>query len=108
MATGLDREAVYNPRVCYLTSTTYNTANTNSISENCKILATHDLLQFNQLEGKLFSSRRIVRRKTSKENTIRRHQMKGYNVEDGYMGWWQGEYVLFASEADYRDAMEEE
>ena len=34
--------------------------------------------------------------------------MKGYNTEQGYMGWWQGEYVLFASEADYRDAMEEE
>ncbi len=27
--------------------------------------------------------------------------MKGYNTEQGYMGWWQGEYVLFASEADY-------
>ena len=37
-----------------------------------------------------------------------RCDMKGYNTEQGYYGWWQGEYVLFASEADYRDAMEEE
>ena len=34
--------------------------------------------------------------------------MKGYNTEQGYMGWWYGEYILFASEADYRDAMEED
>ena len=34
--------------------------------------------------------------------------MRGYNIEGGYMGWWQGEYVLFASEADYRDAVEED
>ena len=34
--------------------------------------------------------------------------MKGYNVEVGYMGWWHGEYVLCASESDYRDAIEEE
>ncbi len=31
--------------------------------------------------------------------------MKGYNTESGYMGFV---YVLFASEADYRDAVEEE
>ena len=40
----------------------------------------------------------------NKEDTA----MKGYNTEAGYYGWWQGEYVLFASEADYREAMEEE
>lgn len=34
--------------------------------------------------------------------------MKGYNVESGYMGWLNGEYVLFSCEADYREAMEEE
>ena len=28
--------------------------------------------------------------------------MKGYNTESGYMGFVEGEYVLFASEADYR------
>jgi hypothetical protein len=34
--------------------------------------------------------------------------MNGYNTEQGYMGWLNGEYVLFASEADYREAIEEE
>lgn len=34
--------------------------------------------------------------------------MKGYNVENGYMGWWEGKYVLFASEADYRDMFYDE
>jgi hypothetical protein len=34
--------------------------------------------------------------------------MKGYNTEQDYYGWWQGEYIFFASEADYRDAVEEE
>ena len=34
--------------------------------------------------------------------------MKGYNTEQGYMGCLNGEYVLFASEADYREAIEEE
>ena len=34
--------------------------------------------------------------------------MKGYNVESGYMGWLNGEYVLFSCEADYREAMEED
>ena len=29
--------------------------------------------------------------------------MKGYNTEDGYMGYVNGEYLLFACEADYRE-----
>lgn len=33
--------------------------------------------------------------------------MKGYNTEAGYYGWVDGEYILFACEADYRDAVEE-
>lgn len=32
--------------------------------------------------------------------------MKGYNTDNGYMGYVDGEYVLFASEADYREWME--
>ena len=32
--------------------------------------------------------------------------MKGYNIADGYMGYVDGEYVLFASEADYKEYME--
>ncbi len=33
--------------------------------------------------------------------------MKGYNTSEGYMGLVDGRYVLFASEADYREYMEE-
>ena len=33
--------------------------------------------------------------------------MKGYNVRDGYMGLVDNEYMLFASEADYRDYLED-
>ena len=33
--------------------------------------------------------------------------MKGYNTSDGYMGYVDGEYQLFASEADYREWMED-
>lgn len=29
--------------------------------------------------------------------------MKGYVVESGYMGYVDGEYVLFADEQDYRE-----
>lgn len=33
--------------------------------------------------------------------------MKGYNVEAGYMGYVDGEYILFADENDYCEYMEE-
>ena len=29
--------------------------------------------------------------------------MKGYSVHDGYMGFVEGDYILFASESDYVD-----
>ena len=29
--------------------------------------------------------------------------MKGYAVESGYMGYVDGEYMLFASESDYEE-----
>lgn len=32
--------------------------------------------------------------------------MKGYVVSDGYMGFVDGRYILFASEEDYRDYLE--
>ena len=32
--------------------------------------------------------------------------MKGYSVESGYMGYVDGRYMLFASEADYLEYME--
>ena len=33
--------------------------------------------------------------------------MKGYSVRDGYMGFVDGDYMLFASEADYREYFED-
>ena len=33
--------------------------------------------------------------------------LKGYNVPEGYMGYVDGYYQLFASEADYREYVEE-
>lgn len=38
----------------------------------------------------------------------RMNAMKGYVVRDGYMGYVEGRYMLFACEADYRDYMSEE
>ena len=32
--------------------------------------------------------------------------MKGYLVADGYMGYVEGRYILFANEQDYRDCLE--
>lgn len=34
--------------------------------------------------------------------------MRGYNVPDGYVGEVNGTWMLFASEADYVEYMEEE
>lgn len=33
--------------------------------------------------------------------------MKGYTTAGGYMGYVEGEYILFACEEDYREYMEE-
>lgn len=33
--------------------------------------------------------------------------MKGYATSDGFMGYVNGKYMLFASERDYRDYMED-
>lgn len=33
--------------------------------------------------------------------------MKGYYVTDGYMGYVDGEYRLFADETDYKEYLEE-
>ena len=38
----------------------------------------------------------------------RQKEMKGYNTEIGYMGLVNGEYLLFASESDYREWLEDE
>lgn len=34
--------------------------------------------------------------------------MKGYYTSEGYMGYVNGTYVLFATETDYKEYMEEE
>ena len=34
--------------------------------------------------------------------------MKGYNTENGYMGYVNGSYMLFASESEYREYIEAE
>ena len=33
--------------------------------------------------------------------------MKGYVVSDGYMGYVNGKYMLFADEEDYRDYIDD-
>lgn len=33
--------------------------------------------------------------------------MKGYIVHNGYMGYIEGSYLLFASESDYREYYED-
>lgn len=33
--------------------------------------------------------------------------MKGYITENGYMGYVDGKYMLFADERDYKDFMED-
>lgn len=33
--------------------------------------------------------------------------MKGYFTQEGYMGWIEGVYMLFADEEDYREYLEE-
>jgi hypothetical protein len=33
--------------------------------------------------------------------------MKGYNTYDGYMGLVEGRYILFASENEYKEYVEE-
>ena len=33
--------------------------------------------------------------------------MKGYVVSDGYMGYVNGKYMIFADEEDYRDYIED-
>lgn len=44
-------------------------------------------------------------RKTRKQEV---RGMKGYFVADGYMGYVNGSYLLFADESDYREFLEEE
>ena len=38
---------------------------------------------------------------------VKRSGMKGYYTTSGYMGYTDGEYMLFASEEDYREYIED-
>lgn len=51
----------------------------------------------------------MVHTKTIKETKISKGVdfMKGYATADGYMGYIDGEYQFFATEADYRDYLED-
>ena len=40
--------------------------------------------------------------------SVRRSAMKGYLNGNGYMGLVNGRYILFTSEAEYEEYMEEE
>lgn len=44
----------------------------------------------------------------SKQIYTRRSAMKGYLNGDGYMGFVNGRYILFASEAEYEEYMMED
>ena len=44
--------------------------------------------------------------KRQQESKEEEKEMKGYNVESGYMGLVRGRYMLFASEEDYREYLE--
>ena len=35
------------------------------------------------------------------------HKMKGFTTSAGYMGWVGGQYILFASENDYWEYLED-
>lgn len=41
------------------------------------------------------------------ERAERRQNMKGYSTSAGYMGLVAGKYILFASEDDYEEYMED-
>ena len=45
----------------------------------------------------------ITSRKELKEDW----QMKGYNTSNGYMGYVDGKYILFASDKEYFEFMED-
>lgn len=44
--------------------------------------------------------------KTLQDEQEEKH-MKGYTTSSGYMGWVEGRYILFASEREYREYIEE-
>jgi len=50
-----------------------------------------------------FNEHKIKKEEKSKEDW----QMKGYDTSNGYMGYVEGKYILFASEQEYFEFMED-
>lgn len=55
--------------------------------------------------GKWYSENDSILSETQKSACERMDHMKGYTTASGYMGYVNGEYILFASEADYLEYM---
>ena len=89
-------------------SAMYIDADKNSTSSISWIITTLDLRQWIQKDSEGKKEGRQAGSSQAEQDRRGGSTLKGYNREQGYYGWWQGEYVLFASEADYREAMEEE
>jgi hypothetical protein len=58
----------------------------------CTVYWTHEQLSYHH-------QMRNISRSNDKKGDI----MKGYNTESGYMGYIQGRYILFISEEEYED-----
>lgn len=56
----------------------------------------------------IFAQPFIVRYNIKKEEKSKEDwQMKGYDTSNGYMGYVEGKYILFASEQEYFEFMED-
>ena len=55
----------------------------------------------------MLSSPAAIRKTKAAESEQEDTIMKGYYNNSGYMGYVAGSWVLFASEGDYRDYMED-
>lgn len=69
-------------------------------------MAIHDLCGVGIFRH-LFCYHLIIRKQEADRSRQEADIMKGYNTENGYMGYVEGRYLLFASEADYLDYMED-
>lgn len=58
-----------------------------------------------QKQGEVFITHHMLY-SLNKKNEWRIWKMKGYTTDNGYMGYVNGGYQLFASESDYKEWME--
>lgn len=68
----------------------------------CVLFITH-LLVYPIAVTKTYFNLKQVKKSDSKGAIV----MKGYNTENGYMGYVGGKYLLFASESDYYEWFED-